>query len=241
METMTKCPLCGKSLEPGTRECPNCGEKIHHHRKGQRNDLILDFVEAPLSPWVLHVALLLALVGQGLLLAFNPHFYQFLRPQPEVSLFWGHLLKTMGETTLLFALMKGLSNERHNLRSFFLAAIVSLLAYHLLVALFLQVSLNVYTYYTGVGLLVVSTVAYLVLGFMMEERFYGGLFYLACLLILYVSVFFVFNFILKWSGKELFADVIITVLAMAYLIFLRTRLLDHKGFKRYKYKRGTNR
>lgn len=241
METKLKCPTCGKTLEPGTKECPNCGEKIRHEKHASRNDLILDYVESKIPGWLLWLALLVAVGGQFLLLAYNPSFYHWLRPAPETSLFYGHLLKTAGETVLLLALMKGLANERHNLRPFFLAAIASLLLYHLSAMGFVKLvdnaTLNYPCYYLSMGLLVVSTLAYLVLGFMLEERFYGGLFYLACMLILYQAVYFVFTVILKWSGHELFADVILMVLATIYLVFLRTRLLGHMAFKRYRYKR----
>ena len=128
------CPRCGAELVRENCICPSCEWSIH--RVEHPANKYIRYVQSPVSNTVVTLVFLLALAGQ-LMIVFTGDF--FALPFANNLMVAAHVVKTIGETALLFCLMYGLKFEFWRFRFHLALVILMLLAYHLMSAALLTV------------------------------------------------------------------------------------------------------
>ena len=235
-----KCPHCKTEVAIKYGKCPTCGHYLRWAKSGA--NLYADFVQSPLPNIITWCACILAVVGQICIYlldnSVNEYFHNRLSLPPISTLhITGHLLKTIGETTLLFCLMQGLRYEYRRFGILIKVTMVLLLLYHLLAAYLPVVTATApsVAYFKGfynacLALLVVAEVSYFYLGCRLNSAFIGQISYLGFFMIICSGLHVALSAVLNLASKEFYSDTAIMVLTIVYLFHLRGRLLDFSSY-----------
>ena len=233
MKITTKCPHCGAPIEEDFEVCQQCEWELH--LKEVNNSKFIDHLQAPWSNRLTLSAFLLAALGQILLLLTNSNIDINFMPWSTIMA-CGHVLKTAGESLLLFALMYGLRFEYRHLTINCWVAIFLLLGYHLLIAYLVSrygipsEVMRPKLYYFCVAWLVLGELAIIVLGVRLYNVFDSDLSMTGALMALAALLHLVFNLFLHWSGNDIRVDAGIALITIFYLWHLHRRLLDHPSY-----------
>lgn len=245
-DVIRKCPHCKTEVQVKERFCPNCNYSLHWMKSGQ--NIAVDYVQSPLPKIIAICALIAAIVGQLCIYlldsSVNDYFLNRLSlPSIQTLHVTGHLLKAIGETTLLYGLLKGLRFEYHNFTWHIAVTIILLLLYHILAAALPEIgnSATLSPYYKSAftvcfGLLAISGISYFLLGLRINSSYFGLVSTCGLLMIIYSGVHFATSVIFNLSSKEFYSDSAVFVLAIIYFIVLKGRLLTHEEYVEKKVK-----
>ena len=171
-----------------------------------------------------------------------------LRCNPEHPVYQAHfpgnpitpgacLLKMAGETILLYGLMYGLRFECYRLTIVTVPLVIFEVLYHLMAAGWQGIArltfLHPYifqTFYAIALVLVIFEGLYLVLGVCLASLYRGYLSKVGLLMTASVSMFLLLNVVLHLSGKNLAADVTVSLLNWFCQFFIWDMLLDHRSY-----------
>lgn len=195
----------------------------HVHRS---NPMFVNHLYVGVPTWQPWLAALLAVGGQIIMLLCNEQINHHLPISLKAAFALSHILKTIGEGMLLFYLMKGMEVLQRNPRTAIISTISLLLMYHL-VALFVVLKGYGYVSYTFMLTIYVAfLLMYSYLGLHISYWYYGKFPIAGYLLTSYLACSLVFNLFLGWTGTNLRADAISSLLAIAYFVYMRTRITN---------------
>ena len=226
------CPRCGAELVRENCICPSCEWSIH--RVEHPANKYIRYVQSPVSNTVVTLAFLLALAGQ-LMIVFTGDF--FALPFANNLMVAAHVVKTIGETALLFCLMYGLKFEFWRFRFHLALVILMLLAYHLMSAALLTVldrgmdPNEMTSWFTICGwMLIVTEVIYALLGVRLYDTYNGNLSFIGIMMLIAALLHLGFNVFLNMTGHVLLCDIAIFAANAIYFYCLKAALLDHKSY-----------
>lgn len=233
MKTTTKCPHCGAPIEEEDLVCQKCEWELH--LKELNSSKFIDHVQSPWSNKLTTLAFLLAALGQIFLFLTNRGIDINFIPWHNI-LAIGHILKTIGESLLLFALLYGLRFEYRHLTINCWLTLLLLLIYHLVVA-YMVTNYGIpgeeqrpKLFYFMVSWLVMGELSAIVLGVRLYNVFDSDLSMTGGLMALAALLHLVFNFLLHMSGNSLEVDAAIGLITIFYFWHLKRRLLDHPSY-----------
>lgn len=228
-----KCPHCGEVVDVTEQICPACEWKLNW--TDSADNKYVDYLQSFLSNRLVGFAFLLAVVGQLLMLS-TCDFFNGLLPYRGELLLWGHVLKAVGETTLLCCVMHGLKYEQHQLAIHMVLTIVLLLAYHVatITLLLAQHSMTQHDatslYDLCATLLITGEATAAALGFRMTFFFNGHLSITGIVMTVAMLVHLGLNLLLHMSGHDIYADSLVAALLIAYFWMVNRMLLDHNTY-----------
>lgn len=233
MKTTTKCPHCGAPIEEEDLVCQKCEWELH--LKELNSSKFIDHIQSPWSNKFTTLAFLLAALGQiFLFLTYSGIDINFIPWYSILAI--GHILKTLGESLLLFALMYGLRFEYRHLTINCWLTLLLLLIYHLVVA-YMVTNYGIpgeeqrpKLFYFMVSWLVMGELSAIVLGVRLYNVFDSDLSMTGGLMALAALLHLVFNFLLHMSGNSLEVDAAIGLITIFYFWHLKRRLLDHPSY-----------
>lgn len=229
------CPHCGKQLSVETVVCPKC-HRVFHWKRNNDNTWVR-FLQSPFPMRVLMIGFILAAVGQVFLLLTDATIAEIIPYPAHYNRFAGHLLKMAGETILLYGLMYGLRFECYRLTIVTVPLVIFEVLYHLMAAGWQGIArltfLHPYifqTFYAIVLVLVIFEGLYLVLGMCLASLYRGYLSKVGLLMTASAGMFLLLNVVLHLSGKNLAADVTVSLLNWFCQFFIWDMLLDHRSY-----------
>ena len=246
-EDTRKCPNCKTEVQIRTRMCPNCNYSLHWMKTGQ--NISVDYVQSPMPRLVVICAVIIAIIGQFFIFLLDSSVNEYLTnrlPLPSIPTLHvaGHLLKTFGETILLYCLMKGLRFEFRNFSWLINATILFLLAYHLLAATLPFFSNGAIIDPTQktlfsicLGLLIIAEGLYFILGLRLNSTYFGLLSLCGLLMIFCSGAHIATNVIFNLASKEFYSDFGLLIIYVIYFIFLGGRLQPHEAYMKKKEKK----
>ena len=195
----------------------------HVHRS---NPMFVNHLYVGVPAWQPWLATLLAVGGQVLMLLCNEQISNRLPISLQTAFALSHILKAIGEGMLLFYLMKGMEVLQRNPRNVIIGTISLLLLYHI-VALFVVLKGYGYVSYTSMLTIYVAfLLMYSFLGLHISYWYYGKFPIVGYLLTSYLACSLLFNLFLGLTGTDLRADAFSGLLAIAYFVYLRTRITN---------------
>ena len=234
MEEKKICPHCGHEVAFDDKTCEEC-QWMLRWSKDDPSVYEVDHVQTILSRPILMCFFLLAAAGQFLLFLSTETLDNVV--SQRMMLFFGHLLKTAGETALLFTLMRGLRFEYKQFGILIRVTMVLLLAYHLVGAAYpflghplIPAALRPAIVSIAPYLLIAAEVAYIILGYRIFDSFNGKLSFAGLLMALVTAAHLVLNLILHRSGHDIISDAAVALVTIFYFFFLSRRMLDHEAF-----------
>lgn len=245
-EDIRKCPHCKTEVQISTRLCPNCNYSLHWMKTGQ--NIALDFLQSPLPRFIVIGAVIAAIVGQIFIFfldsSVNDYFANRI-PLPSIPTLHitGHLLKTFGETILLYCLLMGLRFEFRNFKWLIKTTIILLLMYHLLAASLPSLDTTVLSETTMkmifsvcLTLLIVSDAMYFILGLRLNSTYFGHISTCGLLMLFCSGVHIATGVIFNLSSKEFYSDFALLIIYVIYFIFFGNRFLPHEAYMKKKEK-----
>lgn len=236
------CPKCGKTSTISTAVCPKCHFRLHWNLLDQH--VMIDYLQCIPPNIVPRLAIVIAIVGQLLLIIGKAYFNEVLGVFTSASLnsitifLFGHIFKTVGETTLLYLLMKGLGFEKKPMTITAWTTIILIFTYHCLavirVPLATVVSPDVIALLTNACAitLILGECTYAFWGYRLFDAYEGALSHIGGLMAICVLAHLVLNVVLHLSGKNIYCDLAISLITIFYFYYLGTRFLDHKSYKK---------
>ncbi|MBR6715966.1 MAG: hypothetical protein IKI83_05915 [Prevotella sp.] len=246
-EETRKCPHCHTEVEVQTRMCPTCNYSLHWMKSGQ--NISVDFLQSPLPRIMTICAIIVAVIGQLFIYfldsSVNDYFVNRLSLPPISTLHVaGHIMKTIGETTLLYCLMKGLIFEFRNFTWHINVTMILLLCYHLLAAALPSIgetatsaTMVKFAYNACFALLALSEASYFILGLRLNSTYFGSISTCGLLMLICSGLHFATGVIFNLTSKEFYSDTAFFVFSVIYLIFLGTRMLPHEAYMLKKEKK----
>ena len=237
MDAIRKCPHCGNYVKVEEGWCHHCHWWVRWN-ENEEEVFEVNYLQSTLPRWVWVVFFLIAAAGQLCMLFSNEMFHGMLDA--------AHLLKAIGETALLCGLLYGLRFEYKRLTALIAILIVLLVVYHLLIFCHLHPEfvplpgiIRKYTPVIALCLLIVSELAYAVLGLLLFDYYKGMLSTTGIVMAAAILIHMLFNLWLKMSGVNFFADAIVAIATIVYFYLLMSRFLNHAAYKKVVLKTKT--
>ena len=240
MEKKRFCPHCKTELEEENMLCPTCHYSIHWMKSG--DSLYVNYIQSPLPKAIVLIAFILAIIGQLAIYVLDSSVNEYFTnrlPLPSIQTLHivGHLLKTTGETILLYCLLHGLKYEYRSLGINIKITMILLLLYHLLAAALPIIQSHVSSpeavkpiFTVCIVLLGLSEFSYFILGSRLHSNYMGGISTCGLLMCICSAVHFATSIIFNLSSKEFYTDSLLLILTFVYFLVLKNRILNHEKY-----------
>ncbi|MBQ5506502.1 MAG: hypothetical protein IIT85_05085, partial [Prevotella sp.] len=204
--------------------------------RSDRHDREVNYVISPESKQRMNIATALFILAQVMLLLCAPAISELAGIHRGTFIFISHVLKGFSEAFLIYCLMKGMASLMYPFKNVFIATIVVVLLFNFTVALFAFLAyfgihvLNVVI----MPVLIIRTIPYFMLGFLLYHRYYGLISHLGIVMMIFLfGNILIEGFLL--SGTMIIYDLILFAISVAFILFLRTVMIGNDTYQAQKH------
>lgn len=204
--------------------------------RSDRHDREVNYVISPESKQRMNIATALFILAQVMLLLCAPAISELAGIHRGTFIFISHVLKGISEAFLIYCLMKGMASLMYPFKNVFIATIVVVLLFNFTVALFAFLAyfgihvLNVVI----MPVLIIRTIPYFMLGFLLYHRYYGLISHLGIVMMIFLfGNILIEGFLL--SGTMIIYDLILFAISVAFILFLRTVMIGNDTYQAQKH------
>lgn len=204
--------------------------------RSDRHDREVNYVISPESRQRMNIATLLFIIAHVLLLLCAPAISELFGIHRGTFILISHVLKGFSEAFLIYCLMKGMASLMYPFKNIFIATIAVVLLFNFTVAFFAFLAyfdihlLNVVI----MPVLIIRTIPYFMLGFLLYHRYYGLLSHLGIVMMIFLfGNILIEGFLL--SGTMIIYDLILFAISVAFILFLRKVMIGNDTYQAQKH------
>lgn len=188
-------------------------------------DLEINHLITPCHSIIMYLAVFLYFMGALLFIVSFPSFAEGHGIDRTVSQAVAHLLTFLGESTLLVCLMQGMKVLKKPMRTLFMVTLAGIFIVHATMGIInLTGTADIPTKYS-IPLFFVFMFPYFVLGYKIDNTYYGTLSVAGSWMLFSVALNLVYLLVIEFAGHYWVADFICAAVGIIYIIYLRNRLI----------------
>ncbi|MBQ6210612.1 MAG: hypothetical protein IJK42_12715 [Prevotella sp.] len=203
--------------------------------KPLKTDETVNYVIAPANKYLMTIAMLLFIIAQIMFIFCSPNMAREYGVNRTTYIIEVYVIKAICETFLLYCLMRGMSVLKYPLRKLFITTIVFVFIFNASVAILAYLSTRDIHIIGKVylPLFILRTIPYAALAFLIYKNYKGDLSMLGIFMMVYLAMNFLME-VFNGMGKLLYFDLLMTIIAAAYIFILRRSLVSETTYQQQK-------
>ncbi|MBQ6063877.1 MAG: hypothetical protein IJK87_09665 [Prevotella sp.] len=203
--------------------------------KPLKTDETVNYVIAPANKYLMTIAMLLFIIAQIMFIFCSPKMAREYGVNRTTYIIEVYVIKAICETFLLYCLMRGMSVLKYPLRKLFITTIVFVFIFNASVAILAYLSTRDIHIIGKVylPLFILRTIPYAALAFLIYKNYKGDLSMLGIFMMVYLAMNFLME-VFNGMGKLLYFDLLMTIIAAAYIFILRRSLVSETTYQQQK-------